>query len=100
MQELDKILEIAHTQYEKCECEDYLLQQRIVESSYISRKDTVYLKEMDYSTPIKLQAALQEMWQSKSELQLLEKIIVVAAFKLRDSDAVYRENIKEKVYNF
>lgn len=99
MQELDKILEISCIQQEAGE-NDYLQQLRTGGSFYISRKDTVYLKEMDFTTPVKLQSRLHEMWGNEPQLLELEKVIAVAAFKLRDSDAVYAETIKEKVYNF
>ncbi len=100
MQELDKIMEIACKQYTQNNRMDYLKLNAVDGSMYTARVEAPCLQRLDCETPVRLQAQLHEMWGDSPEWELLEKVLVVAAFKLRSAKDIYHDVIKEKVYNF
>ena len=100
MQELQKILEVACEDYNRHENKDYLSKRITSEGMYYGRGEEAYLQTLEFETPIKLQEQIHKMWETEQELWALEKILVVAAFKLRDSKAFGNDVIKDKVYNF
>ena len=64
MQELQKIMDETKRQYESCKRKDFLNQKITEKSSYIDRKNGMYLQKMDFDTPLKLQKKLQEIWNA------------------------------------
>ncbi len=100
MQELRKIADIANRKHGENKEMDFLKENITEESSYTIRNVGSYLQKMNFDTPVKLQKELQEMWTEEPYMQILEKIIVVAAFKFRSSEVPLTETISEKVYNF
>lgn len=95
MKELEMIFSVA-----KKENKNYLNKNITKQSSFYEKKLLSGMNSLDVDTPIKLQKQLHAMWRGDEQLEKLEKIIVVAAFKLKNSETQIKDIIQEKVYNF
>lgn len=99
MPELEKLFDLIRRDYQENQKQDYLNEKGLQKSFYITRQDEEYIHKIDYDTPVQLQGYLDKFLKDE-ELKKYHKIIVVAAFKLRESEKKYTDIIKEKVYNF
>lgn len=97
IEELETIFSTAADQNGKIN----YLNSKVIHNTLFQKKDLLTgISELDIETPVKLQQQLHNIWAGNEQIEDMEKVIVVAAFKAKDHEGQIEDVIQEKVYNF